>query len=99
MDILILIIGIAVGVIIGWLLAKVLRPDMNSELDANNSVSLDRFNDLQNRLNSVLEEKTKVDDEVIRLSSELSRWTERHEQMELRLKEQKGEIGQLQDKF
>jgi len=80
-------------------LAKVLRPDMNSELDANNSVSLDRFNDLQNRLNSVLEEKTKVDDEVIRLSSELSRWTERHEQMELRLKEQKGEIGQLQDKF
>ena len=99
MDILILIIGIAVGVVIGWLLAKVLRPDMNSELDANNSVSLDRFNDLQNRLNSVLEEKTKVDDEVIRLSSELSRWTERHEQMELRLKEQKGEIGQLQDKF
>lgn len=99
MDILILIIGIAVGVVIGWLLAKVLKPSINSELDTNDTVSIDRFNDLQNRLNSVLEEKSKVDDEVIRLSSELSRWTERHEQMELRLKEQKGEIGQLQDKF
>jgi len=99
MDILILIIGIAVGVVIGWLLAKVLKPSINSELDTNDTVSIDRFNDLQNRLNSVLEEKSKVDDEVIRLSSELSRWTERHEQMELRLKDQKGELGELQDKF
>jgi len=99
MDILILIIGIAVGVIIGWLLAKVLRPSVNSELDTNDTISLDRFNDLQNRLSAVLEEKSKVDDEVIRLSSELSRWTERHEQMELRLKDQKGELGELQDKF
>ena len=99
MDILILIIGIAVGVVIGWLLTKVLKPSINSELDTNDTVSIDRFNDLQNRLNSVLEEKSKVDDEVIRLSSELSRWTERHEQMELRLKDQKGELGELQDKF
>ena len=99
MDILMLIIGIAVGVVIGWLLAKVLRPSLNSELETNDSVSLDRFNDLQYRLNSVLEEKSKVDDEVIRLSSELSRWTERHRQMELRLKEEKVELGELQDKF
>jgi len=99
MDILTLVIGIAVGVVIGWLIAKVFKPAEQGFEKDENSISIERYNDLQAHLNSVQSEKSKADEEVIRLNTELSKWTERHEQMELRLKEQKGELGELQEKF
>lgn len=99
MDILTLVIGIGVGVVIGWLIGKVVKPTEEGFEKDESSVSLDRYNDLQNHLNAIQQEKGKADDEVLRLNNELSKWTERHEQMEQRLKEQKGELGELQDKF
>lgn len=99
MDILTLVIGIGVGVVIGWLIGKVVKPAEEGFEKDENSISLDRYNDLQNHLNAIQQEKGKADDEVIRLNNELSKWTERHEQMEQRLKEQKDELGELQEKF
>ena len=99
MDIITLVIGIALGAVIGYLIGKVLKPGEETLGKDEKSISIDRYNDLQNHLNTIQQEKNNAEIEVIRLNTELSKWTERHEQMELRLKEQKGELGQLQEKF
>ena len=99
MDIITLVIGIALGAVIGYLIGKVLKPGEETLEKDEKSISIDRYNDLQNHLNTIQQEKNNAEIEVIRLNTELSKWTERHEQMELRLKEQKGELGQLQEKF
>lgn len=99
MDLVTLVIGIAVGIIIGWLIGKVFKSENQNDVADENTISLDRFNDLQNHLTTINTAKGKAEEEVIRLNSELSKWTERHEQLEQRLKEQKGELGELQEKF
>lgn len=99
MDLVTLVIGIAVGIIIGWLIGKVFKSENQNDVADENTISLDRFNDLQNHLITINTAKGKAEEEVIRLNSELSKWTERHEQLEQRLKEQKGELGELQEKF
>ena len=100
MDIVMLIVGMAIGMVLGWLLSKVLGSSRSGAAqDDGTSVSIDRFNDLRQRLDVTEGDKERSDAEVLRLNSELSKWQERHEQIESRLKEQKGELSELQEKF
>lgn len=98
MEIGLLILGIAIGAVIGWLVAK-LFGNGSSNGDDERYVGKDRFEDVNARLLKSEEEKDQADQEVIRLSAEVSKWQERHEQLEVKTKEQKTEVEQLQEKF
>ncbi|MEQ9186556.1 MAG: DNA recombination protein RmuC, partial [Cryomorphaceae bacterium] len=100
MDILMLVVGIAIGTVLGWLLSKVLAGNPRDAAGPDESVvAIDRFNDVRQQLEVKSSEKDRSDAEILRLNSELSKWQERHEQIEVRLKEQKGELSELQEKF
>lgn len=98
MDILLLLVGVGIGVVIGYLLSRVLGKKEDTSADET-LVSRERFEDTREQLKKAEEEKGQSDAEVLRLNTELSKWQERHDQLENRLKEQKGELEVLQEKF
>jgi len=98
MDILLLLVGVGIGVVIGYLLSRVLGKKEDASTDET-LVSRERFEDTREQLKKAEEEKGQSDAEVLRLNTELSKWQERHDQLENRLKEQKGELEVLQEKF
>jgi DNA recombination protein RmuC len=98
MDILLLLVGVGIGVVIGYLLSRVLGKKEDTSTDET-LVSRERFEDTREQLKKAEEEKGQSDAEVLRLNTELSKWQERHDQLENRLKEQKGELEVLQEKF
>ena len=83
---------------IGYLLSRVLGKKEDASTDET-LVSRERFEDTREQLKKAEEEKGQSDAEVLRLNTELSKWQERHDQLENRLKEQKGELEVLQEKF
>ena len=61
MDIITLVIGIALGAVIGYLIGKVLKPGEETLEKDEKSISIDRYNDLQNHLNTIQQEKNNAE--------------------------------------
>jgi DNA recombination protein RmuC len=100
MDIISLFIGIGIGALIGFLVARLIKTSsINEQVSLDQYVEIGRFNDLKERLEQMKGERDDLEQKVIELNSELGKWQERHQQLEGRIKEQKGELGELQEKF
>ncbi len=111
MDFTLLIIGLGIGVIIGWLIQRV---------RAGSSVSVEELDSLKNQLTQVQSDKTRIEErenilkkslqqnseeltaeraKIIELSSAVSRSEETNNNLREKLSEQKSEIEELQQKF
>ena len=101
MDIVFLLIGLAVGALVGWLIGKNKSNENQApEVDLENDfVRKERFEDLkksEEKLSLDLDEKQ---DELVSLSKEVVVWQERYAALEENLKSQKEESEKLQEKF
>ncbi len=101
MDILSLLIGVALGAVIGWLLVKNFAGKAGLQQDEIDQkyVAKERFADAQQRLAENEVSKQKADARITQLSAELAQWEERYRGLESKLSEQKSELQQLQEKF
>lgn len=101
MDILSLVIGLALGVLIGWLLGnKNAKPTGLSEAEvAANFVAKERFNDTQKRLDQEIENTKAAAQTNADLNAQLAAWREKHTHLEEKLSSQKEEINELQERF
>jgi DNA recombination protein RmuC len=101
MEIVALLIGVALGAVIGWLIG--IRESGTSGIDPAELearyVSKERFDDMQSRLQEEEGEHKQTEAANVELSKEVTSWQERYKSLEERLKEQKEELNQLQDKF
>ncbi len=101
MDIVFLIIGLAAGALIGWLLGKN-QSNVNRALDIdleNDFVRKERFEDLKKSEEKLSTELNEKQDELINSSKEVVAWQERFSALEENLKSQKEESEKLQEKF
>jgi DNA recombination protein RmuC len=101
MDILALIVGVLLGIVIGWLLAKRTSGDSKQSTEdlENHYVRKERFDDLQKRLEDEIAEHKSAEDQNIQLNAAVATWQERYKSLEQRLSEQREELNTLQEKF
>ncbi len=111
MEIVFLIAGLIIGFVIGWLILKakyasaISLEEVEDLKDQLNQVQSDkarieeRENILKESVKKSAEELEKERSKVVELSSSVSRMEETNNNMKERLTEQKGEIGELQQKF
>lgn len=101
MDILSMAIGIALGAAIGWLLGKRSgpKPGTSAEELATSFVRKERFDDLNQRLSQVDDERKAAETQVTTLTARLAQSQERFTGLEQRMAEQKTELEQLQERF
>ena len=95
MEILYLIIGIVLGIIVGWLLAK----KQSAKLQEENGQLSGRLANAENVFREKKEEIDGLKADKDRLISENSRFKTESEHLRQKLQEQKEEIEQLQEKF
>lgn len=101
MDIVFLMIGLAVGTLIGWLFGKNKgNANQTSEVDlANDFVRKERFDDLKKSEEELSSEFNEKQEEFLTLSKEVVIWKERYASLEEKLNSQKEESEKLQEKF
>ncbi len=97
-----LIAGVVVGVPMGWLIFRVRnssRVPESEELKIQLKLELERSKKLSDELNGLNEEIKSERQEVIQLNNENSTLKANYSNLKERLEEQKGELGQLQQRF
>lgn len=114
MDILFLFIGLGLGVLIAWFIAKsIIKPNNNTDDDGEKEalqkslvvketalqVEVGKFNQLNDRLDEIKEENKEKDETIIKLNSELASKTSDFENLNEKLTNQKKEVEELQNKF
>ena len=101
MDIVFLLIGLAVGALIGWLLGKnKSNTSQTSEVDLEKDfVRKERFEDLKKSEEKLSLEIDEKQSELIISSKEVVVWQERYAALDEKLKSQKEETEKLQEKF
>jgi len=101
MDIVFLLIGLAVGALIGWLLGKnKSNTSQTSEVDLEKDfVRKERFEDLKKSEEKLSLEIDEKQGELIISSKEVVVWQERYTALDEKLKSQKEETEKLQEKF
>jgi DNA recombination protein RmuC len=101
MDIVFLLIGIAVGIGLGWFIGKNSKGqhEGNQKDLEKDFVRVERFNDLKKAEEKTQLELTQIQQQLSLQEQETVRWKERHDATEKNLKVQKEEAEQLQEKF
>ena len=99
MDILMLLGGIAIGAIVGWMTSYYKFKSESQNNDTALRVYEERIKDLSSELEIQKEEVKRERDKVMTLSNRLTGNQAEYRHMETRLKEQKVEINQIQEKF
>ena len=97
-----LIVGLAVGVPLGWLIHKAKRSNGVLESDETKillKLEEERSKKLSSEYQSLNDELKKEREEVIQLNSQNASLKTSYQNLQQRLEEQKGELGQLQEKF
>lgn len=100
MELAYLAVGIIIGTIVGWLVAKQRSTSTADTTDlANKYVAKERFDDLAVRL-AATDAAIKDAQQALMLKTEESvTWRQRHEALQQRLTEQKAELENLQERF
>ncbi|WP_420316963.1 DNA recombination protein RmuC [Ekhidna sp.] len=97
-----LVVGLAIGLPMGWLLYRV-RSNQNvpesDELKIQLKLEVERSKKLGGELQLLNDELRKEREEIIHLNSQNSTLKANYQNLQTRLEEQKGELGQLQEKF
>lgn len=100
MEIVLLVVGLLVGAIIGYLLAKNQRsPNISPEELSSNYVVKERYEDLNLRFNGLRDESVAQLSLVTSLTRDVAVWQQRHTDLEQRLLEQRKELEELQERF
>jgi DNA recombination protein RmuC len=102
MDVLSLIIGIAIGSAIGYLLTNALRKKesgISPEEVERNYIRTERFQDVNLRMQQVDSERKAAEQHNTNLTAQLAQSRERFTGLEQRMAEQKAELEQLQELF
>lgn len=97
-----LLVGLAVGLPMGWLIFKVKNNSSvpeSDELKIQLKLELERSQKLSQELQQLNEELRREREEVLHLNSQNSTLKANYQNLQVRLEEQKGELGQLQEKF
>lgn len=97
-----LAVGLAIGVALGWLIFRVRSnsdvPE-NGELKIQLKLEMERSKKLTEEFQQLNEELRREREEVIHLNNQNSTLKANYQNLQTRLEEQKGELGQLQEKF
>jgi DNA recombination protein RmuC len=97
-----LAVGLAIGVPLGWLIFRVRSnsdvPE-NGELKIQLKLEMERSKKLTEEFQQLNEELRREREEVIHLNNQNSTLKANYQNLQTRLEEQKGELGQLQEKF
>jgi len=99
MEILLLLGGIAIGVLIGWVISFYKYKSESTDNDTALGVYHERIKDLSNELENQREELKRERDKVMTLSNRLTGNQAEYRHMEKRLSEQRQEIDHIQKKF
>jgi len=97
-----LAVGLLVGIPLGWLFVKARR---NNEVSGSDEIKIqlkleiERAKKLSQELASLNDDLRVEREEVIQLNSQNASLKANHQNLQQRLEEQKGELGQLQEKF
>ncbi|MEQ9007398.1 MAG: DNA recombination protein RmuC, partial [Ekhidna sp.] len=97
-----LVVGLALGVPMGWLLFRVRSSSNvpeNGELKIQLKLEMERSKKLAEELQQMNNELRSEREEVIHLNNQNSTLKANYQNLQTRLEEQKGELGQLQEKF
>lgn len=97
-----LVAGLAIGIPVGWLIFRVRNsvgvPE-SGELKIQLKLEIERSKKLAEELQHLNEELRREREEVIHLNNQNSTLKANYQNLQTRLEEQKGELGQLQEKF
>ncbi len=97
-----LVVGLAIGIPIGWLLIKVRRNNgvpESDELKIQLKLEIERSKKLSQELQSINEELRKEREQIIHLNGQNASLKANYQNLQQRLEEQKKELGILQEKF
>ncbi len=95
-------VGLAVGIPMGWLWVKVKRNNgvpESEEIKIQLKLEIERSKKLAQELNALNDSLRKEREEVIHLNGQNASLKANYQNLQQRLEEQKGELGQLQEKF
>jgi len=92
MEILYLIIGLAFGLALGWVIKLLISKNESGRIEERNNLLREENDKLDNELNSEREK-------VLKLNSDISSLKADYDNLQEKLAEQKGEIEKLQEKF
>jgi len=92
MEILYLITGLVIGIVFGWLIKLLITKSESSRIEERNTLLQENNDRIDNELNSEREK-------VLILNSDLSSLQADYSNLQQRLKENKAEVEQLQEKF
>jgi len=97
-----LIIGLGIGFLIGWMITRLKdskKSDRNAETKLHLQLEMERANKLNQELTSLNTDLRKERAEVINLSNQNATLRANYKNLQVRLEEQKSELGKLQEKF
>ncbi|MEQ9402483.1 MAG: DNA recombination protein RmuC [Cyclobacteriaceae bacterium] len=97
-----LVAGLAIGVPLGWLFFKARRSEGVSDSDEYKiqlQLEIERSKKLSQEFQELNNELRREREEIIHLNSENASLKANYQNLQQRLTEQKGELGQLQEKF
>ncbi len=101
-SLLFLLVGLIVGVPLGWLFFKAKSSDSHPKLDDSKiqlQMEMERSQKLSQELGQMNAELREEREKVIHLNNENSTLKANYQNLQLKLEEQKGELGNLQQKF
>lgn len=97
-----MVLGLAVGIPMGWLIFRVKQPSNTAEIDELKlqfKLALERSNKLSGEVKEMNDDLRKEREQVIHLNSENATLKANYQNIQTKLAEQKGELGELQQKF
>ena len=97
-----LVVGLAIGLPVGWLVYRVKSNQSvpeSDELKIQLKLEMERSKKLAEELQQLNEELRREREEVIHLNNQNSTLKANYQNLQTRLEEQKGELSQLQEKF
>ncbi|GAB4238393.1 MAG: DNA recombination protein RmuC [Ekhidna sp.] len=102
MNIMFLLIGLGVGAVIGWMVLRLKSSERVPEIDELKiqlKLEVERSQKLTQELQAINDELRREREEVIHLNNQNATLKANHENLQIRLSEQKDELSQLQQKF
>ncbi|WP_370088725.1 DNA recombination protein RmuC [Ekhidna sp.] len=97
-----LVVGLVIGVPMGWLVFRVRNTQQvpeSDELKIQLKLEMERSKKLAEEFQQLNDELRREREEVIHLNNQNSTLKANYQNLQIRLEEQKGELGQLQEKF